>query len=73
MKKTIKMCVVAVMVSLTATAQTLGKRDIVFGTDLKASEVVKKAKTLAKKLADPKAMNWRALGDQRRMYFFEEE
>ncbi len=53
-------------------AQTLGKRDIVFGTDLKADAVVEQAKSLAKKMADPKAVNWRARGDQRRTYWFEE-
>lgn len=55
---------------LTANAQSLGTRDIVFGTDLKATTIVNKAKTLAKKLANPNASNWRARGDQRRTYYF---
>ncbi|MBO4451026.1 MAG: hypothetical protein J5770_01255 [Bacteroidaceae bacterium] len=48
----------------------MGKRDIVFGTDLKAETAVRKAKQLAKKLANPKASNWQARGDQRRTYYF---
>ena len=63
---------VAVLVSLAVSAQQPGQRDIVFGTDLKAAEVVAKAKALAKQLADPTAENWRVRGDQRRTYYFEE-
>ena len=58
------------ILSHTASAQSLGERDIVFGTDLKAETVVKKAKALAKRLVNPKAANYRARGDQRRTYFF---
>ena len=65
-------CAVLALFVLSATSQTLGKRDIVFGTDLKAKAVVKKAKTLAQQLSDPKATNWRARGDQRRTYYFPE-
>ena len=54
----------------TATAQTMGKRDIVFGTDLKAETVIAKAKALAKRTVKPTAKNWRARGDQRRTYYF---
>lgn len=63
---------VIALVSLAVSAQQLGQRDIVFGTDLKAKTVVKKAKALAKKLAYPTAANWQARGDQRRTYYFEE-
>ena len=55
-----------------AGAQTLGERDIVFGTDLKADAVVEKAKALAQKIVDPEAEDYRARGDQRRTYWFEE-
>ena len=63
---------VVVLFALTMSAQTLGERDIVFGTDLRASAVVRKAKVLAKQLADPTASNWQAGGDQLRSYWMEE-
>lgn len=61
------------LVATTTTfAQSFGHQGIQFGTDLKASTVVKKAKALAKQLVDPTASDWRTGGDQRRTYYFPE-
>ncbi len=57
---------------LNANAQQCDEQNICFGNNLNPKEQIKDSRLLAKKLANPKAANWRAKGDQHRSYYFEE-
>lgn len=45
---------------------------IAFGSTIDAEKQVQKSQELAKKLSDPSSKNWRAKGDQKRTYYFDE-
>jgi predicted peptidase len=50
----------------------MGQAVIGFGTDISPQQQVQQSKALAKKTTNPQASTWRAKGDQKRTYFFDE-
>lgn len=74
MKKNSKVFLVLLSImtgmGLQARAQNGNGQEILFGTSLDARSQVEESRALARSLADPDSPQWRAKGDQRRVYYF---